>query len=344
MNPINTASTLKEPTHTESDDLSSQSEASCTVESKIPRSEHSHPQGKHIAQRPAKEWNCDYGCPDVWDLEFEQAVVNGTKKVTSEKISSKELVQYCSNARATIAKKRNNKQALFFGKKRSEPSFTCMKKNKYSYALDRAVNIKYDDCFSKDCNNHTLEWMGITFSPFKKKFRYGLVLGVIKGEKIPLTQYVFSPLLNSQAVQIFFGSEQSDYISGLSDRKESGVWLHSDPKKTDQVMDYVYQLINVALQGDLTVIPKLHWWYVHLAPDHRGSGGIAEMITSILCRLHGVDLPPWKEGVAPSVEVLLEPSEEEFCKKYHELFASNNYELKKLFQGTPLCQHSCRLF
>ena len=257
-------------------------------------------------------------------------------------------MQHCANARSDIAELRGNKYKELFGQKRTESAWTFIhkNKNKYGYALDRAINIQYDDCFANKCSDHTRKWMGNVFHPFDDDFRYGLVLGAIKGVKIELTQYVFSPFFDDQNLNYWFGPGPDNYVSGAGSgiRKESAVWLHTAPGNIDQVMDHIGQLINEAIQGDLTVIPKIHWWYVHLAPDNRGSGGIAEMIISILCRSHGIDLPAWKEGVAPSVEVLLEPSEEVFCKRYHELFATNRSDMMYFFNpALSGNQRICRL-
>lgn len=101
-------------------------------------------------------------------------------------------------------------------------------------------------------------------------------------------------------------------------------------------MAHLENLVVQAIAGDLSVIPSIHWWYVHLAPTCRGSGEIAEMITNTLRRLHDFDLPPWKDGVIPSVETLLEPNEEKYCTRHHELFAQDQEYLKMRFKKTGL--------
>ena len=104
----------------------------------------------------------------------------------------------------------------------------------------------------------------------------------------------------------------------------SALWLHTDKSQHDKVMSHIYKLIDRVIEGDMTVIPKIHWWYVHLAPTCRGSGSIAEMTVNTLCRLHGIDLPPWKKDIAPALEVLLEPNEDRFCRNYYKLFADES--------------------
>ena len=158
--------------------------------------------------------------------------------------------------------------------------------------------------------------------------------GFIDGKPIPLTQYIFCPRTYDHRryeSESWFGMGDNNYIG---DNKESGIWLHTGREQIPIVLEHIEELIDKAIAGDLSVIPRIHWWYVHLAPTWRGSGGIAEMITNTLCRLNGVCLPEWKQGVAPSIEVLLEPNEEKFCRNYHKLF---EYEksLKDIFTEIP---------
>ncbi len=314
------------------------------IRPEIPPQKNAEYRGKHMVQRSAEEWGFRYGDPKIWDDMFEEAVISATKKLQSENMKSKELVEYLSGKRAAIAKVRKNPCADEFGKIR--PEYTCVytfiskNENIYGYALDRAVNIKYDEHFSAECCPHTVTWMKtIALQSCSKAFGYGLVSGSLQGEKIPLTQYVYIPVFAKDSLRASFGADPDDYVFGVRSRKETALWLHTNPKHINKVMEHIYSLIDKALSGDLTTIPRIHWWYVHLAPDHRGSGGIAEMITNSLCRLHGHDLPAWSQGIAPSVEVLLEPSEEKFCENYHKLFACGHDNLRKIFSGTSA--HSC---
>uniref|UniRef100_UPI00214922CE hypothetical protein n=1 Tax=Endozoicomonas sp. YOMI1 TaxID=2828739 RepID=UPI00214922CE len=85
------------------------------------------------------------------------------------------------------------------------------------------------------------------------------------------------------------------------------------------------------MAGDLSVIPRIHWWYVHLAPTVRGPGGTVEMIIHALCAANGYYLPGWAKGIAPSIEVLVEPNEDAFCQNYHQLFEAHQGALQMLF-------------
>ncbi len=305
------------------------------AEPEIPQPQDIEYQGKHIAQRSVAKWNSLYGDPKIWDDMFEYAVVNATKKLKSGEMGSRELVTYLSDLRGTIAAVQKNSAANKFGQKRVENTCTLIRKNNiYGYALDRAVNINYDENFSAECIYNIIKWLGKALGPFTKGFRYGVVLGSIKGETISLTQYIYCPFSHFDVLKKVFGYEPDNYVLGIASRPESVVWLHTDPKKINKVMEHIYSLVDKALTGDLTTIPRIHWWYVHLSPDCRGSGGIAEMITNTLCRLHGYDLPAWNQGIAPSVEVLLEPNEEKFCENYHKLFACGHDDLRKIFTDT----------
>ena len=171
----------------------------------------------------------------------------------------------------------------------------------YGYALERAIKIPYDkkhftESKSIDCQS----WQQIYLQAFQGyKLRYGLVQGYIAGQPVPLTQYVFCPRVyenRKYECEKWFGRHEDDYIGT---NRESAIWLHTSREQIPIGIKHIEELIQKAIDGDLTVIPRIHWWFVHLAPTLRGSGGIAEMIIKTLCRLHNEDLPPWNEGIAP---------------------------------------------
>lgn len=60
--------------------------------------------------------------------------------------------------------------------------------------------------------------------------------------------------------------------------------------------------------------------------------GSTSLFNQYVGRYHNLDLPPWRDGVAPSVETLPEPNEERFCAYYHELFVFDHDELKERFK------------
>ena len=300
--------------------------------------------GKHIAQRSVSQW-INYGNPEDWDREFEMAVLQAVESINEGKLGSKYLIEHFQTVRFQIASKRKNVFAEKFCARRDyypknikDLHYTDIYRTHpvYGYALERAVKLPYDDKhFLKLQTDLGKDWAHIAYNDQDAKdfLRYGLVQGYINDEPIPLTQYVFCQKQEHTCFksEAFFGVCDEDYIG---ENKESALWLHTDREQIPSVLKHIERLIDKALNGDLSVIPSIHWWYVHLAPTSRGSGGTVEMITNTLCRLHGVDLPPWKEGVAPSIEVLLEPSEEKFCANYYKLFSSNQDELKIRFQKT----------
>lgn len=301
-------------------------------------------EGKHIAKRGVSEW-LDYGDSKIWDAEFEKAVLEAVTLVQNRTLKSVDLIGYFEKKRNEIAVKRQNKKSFKFGLRRDDPSqfskvnyartyYTplCLT-SPYGYALGRACMIPYDGEHYVEKQSSAGQFWSDRFYPFPSALKYGLVQGKIEDQNIPLTQYVFAPRIKKYEAEVCFGNYDKDYISS-SDGLKSAIWLHPEREIIPQCMEYIHEMLKKALSGDLTVIPKIHWWYVHLAPTWRGAGGIAEMLTNTLCRVHGVDLPPWKEGVAPSVEVLLEPDEERFCSNYHQLFENNQLELKGLFKAS----------
>ena len=301
-----------------------------------------YPPDKHLAQRPVEEWE-DYGClgSGIWSQLFEQSVLEAKKRVAEDDWTAKDLISFFETRRGEIAQKRKTKATNEFGVRRDRPedaeknilTSTFLYSRHYFHGMERAVSLPYDgkNFLEKD-DSDLAQLFRERFRGHLKSLRYGLVQGYIDGEGIPLTQYVFCPRNKRHRrceSEDWFGKKDEFY---LGQNRESAIWLHTDKKLISRVMEHIESLADKGLKGDLTVIPKIHWWYVHLAPTHRGSGGIAEMLTNTICRLHGVDLPAWETGVAPSVEVLLEPDEERFCQNYHQLFSENRDYLKERFQ------------
>ena len=300
------------------------------------------PPDKHLAQRPVEEWE-DYGClgSGIWSQLFEQSVLEAKKRVVEDEWTAKDLISFFETRRGEIAQKRKTKATNEFGVRRDRPedaeknilTSTFLYSRHYFHGLERAVSLPYDgkNFLEKD-DSDLAQLFRERFRGHLKSLRYGLVQGYIDGEGIPLTQYVFCPRNKRHRrceSEDWFGKKDEFY---LGKNRESAIWLHTDKKLISKVMEHIESLADKGLKGDLTVIPKIHWWYVHLAPTHRGSGGIAELLTNTICRIHGVDLPAWEKGVAPSVEVLLEPDEERFCQNYHQLFSENRDYLKERFQ------------
>ncbi len=210
-----------------------------------------------------------------------------------------------------------------------DPGWTPMYCPAYKYAIERAVALEYESNKFTDKQSeagHAWEEKYFRRNEGRGQLRYGLIIGEIGSDEIPLTQYIFCNLPRFENNSYFGG-----YECFKGQNKESAVWVHPDKKYTEIVMEHIHDLIDKALKGDLSTIPAIHWWYVQLAPVVRGPGGIAEMITNTLCRLHGVDLPEWRDGIAPSVEVLLEPCVDRFAQRYHELFKENQKKLRNVF-------------
>ena len=313
--------------------------------SKIPKFEPTSIEGKHIAKRKVDQWP-DYGDSKIWDIEFESTVIDALDRIKSNNLKLPCIIEHFEKIRSTIASKRKNPKADLFGSRRDVKAHLFSSKSyltyiyrqhkAYGYALERAVKIPYDGKhYIESKSDDGIYWADRHFygSGALGSLRYGLVQGYIDDRPIPLTQYVFCPRTlehRRSESERWFGTGDANYIG---DNNESGLWLHTGKEQIPIVLKHIEELIAKAKAGDLIAIPRIHWWYVHLAPIWRGSGGVAEMMTNTLCRLHNIDLPPWKEGIAPSVEALLEPDEEKFCSNYHQLFESDQEKLKILFKA-----------
>ena len=302
-------------------------------------------EGKHIAKRNALQW-IHYGDPNIWDIEFEGAVRDAVDSIKRGTLKPSCIIKHFEEIRREIAAKRRNPKVDKFGLRRDTQTNKewnksywtkmCHSHKAYGYALERAVKIPYDGKhFIEAKSEDGVFWERYNFygRGAKGSLRYGLVQGFIDCKPIPLTQYIFCSRTDDHRrceSENWFGLGDHDYIG---DNKESGIWLHTGREQIPMVIEHIEKLIEKAISGDLSIIPRIHWWYVHLAPTIRGSGGIAEMVTNTLCRLHEIDLPPWKEGVAPSVEVLLQPDEERFRSGYYQLFALDQEKLRALFKA-----------
>lgn len=295
-------------------------------------------EGKHLAKRGIKEW-VPYGNPEIFNTMFEEGVLKAASGVIEKKWNAPKLVEFCESWRSEIEGKRGYEGHELFGLRREsalkkkprlyDPGWTSMSCPAYRYAIDRAVSLEYEsDKFIAEQSQAGKKWEEKYFRKNGGRgcLRYGLIQGKIGSEKIPLTQYIFCDLPRFEN-DSYFG--RAECFKGKN--RESAVWVHPDKIHTEKVMKHINSLIDKGLEGDLSVIPAIHWWYVQLAPVVRGPGGIAEMIINTLCRLQGLDLPEWNDGIAPSVEVLLEPCIDRFSQKYHQLFKDDSNNLQNAF-------------
>lgn len=299
-------------------------------------------EGKHLAKRDAKEW-MQYGNPEIYNQMFEEGLIKAAEGIKEDKWGSDKLVSFCESWRSNIEEARGNKDYKLFGKRRGEIwssnphlsglGWTSISKPAYRYALDRAESLETDgDKYIQKKSDAGKKWEGyFRRMGGKGDLDFRLIQGKIGSEMIPLTQYVLSNCAKFENCR-FFGSIE-DFYDSNGKRRPSVVWVHPDKIHTEKVMSHIHSLIDKALEGDLSVIPKIHWWYVQLAPVARGPGGIAEMIIKTLCRINGLDLPEWNDGIAPSIEVLLEPCIDRFSENYYLLFKENHKELKDKFLG-----------
>ncbi len=272
---------------------------------------------QHTAQRG--EW-LDYGNENDWNLEFEKSVNDAVTRIRHDELTPKSLISHLAGERHRIALKRENPDSQKFGARRdecpqlflNEICYTPLRaeRNCYGYALQKAIEIECDgNNYADSMGENGAIWYQYLcdvrqgkISGFENNrkceftFRYGLVQGFINQKPIPLTQYVFCPRIQNNKIaecEEFFDVFDESYIG---ESEESAIWLHTSVKQIEPVLSHIETLVGRALKGDLTVTPRIHWWYVHLAPTWRGSGGIAEMLVHTLCKLHGHILPPWKEG------------------------------------------------
>ncbi|USE38242.1 hypothetical protein [Endozoicomonas sp. SCSIO W0465] len=204
----------------------------------------------------------------------------------------------------------------------------------YAYKQDQVVSL----CRDRQCHKHNQKDLAQITTMCKDVFgdhhhetivehsSFRLVKGKNNdGQMIPLTLFVCADL-SSEATHRF----EIDGIFPKSKKKPNGtLMIHTDFKKLPVWMEHCMQLGTKIIAGELNLIPHLHWALVHSSVTGRGSGGIAEMLVHGLCRYHGISLPGWKEGVAPSLEALCEPEVEAFAEHYLDLFESVTPEMQE---------------
>jgi len=116
---------------------------------------------------------------------------------------------------------------------------------------------------------------------------------------------------------------------------EKGKWAYfwvtpKDGKDTKTVMTHVDKLQKELLQlGKATdensldpinkKVAEIHWHLVQDAPYLRGTAGISDVTTKTIYEALGVQVSPWKKGLAPDLEALVTPLDD-FVEKYPKMF------------------------
>lgn len=278
-----------------------------------------------------------YGDPDVFNTEFRLFVDRVKNRIIQKDITAEDLIEEAINTRKNIEITRNNNEADDFGLLRNNLHNFCLNtplNTTYSCGKQRAVALMHNEFFinhrtreGENFINHITSEYGL--SPFEiNNIHSGVVVGHAGDNKVYLTQILTSPRINKSGMYYYFGRYDEHYVGR---GKRSALIIHTDPDQLIPGLQHVQGLIDQAMAGDLSVIPRIHWWYVHLAPTVRGPGGTIEMIIHALCAANGYYLPGWAKNTAPSIEVLVEPNEEAFCRNYHTLFEAHQGALRMLF-------------
>lgn len=222
-------------------------------------------------------------------------------------MGSEDLIMHFEEKRGEIARNRDTRRDDAFGRRRplleAPPVCTSLRNsenNPYAYALGRALSIQCQKSYKNILGAHGRRYLDYIVPETKfcqeqrPYFRFGIVKGFIGDIEVPLTQTIILSLKkqypnpSDRRGGAEFGWSRTNYIG---ENEESAIWVHTDPEKIDIVMPHIQNLVERAVQGDLTVIPKIHWWYVHLAPTTRGPGGTAEILINTLCQLNEIELP-----------------------------------------------------
>lgn len=104
------------------------------------------------------------------------------------------------------------------------------------------------------------------------------------------------------------------YLFENTGEKEKFVAVHTPPatsvkpvlKHIEKLYKDVTSIKKVKTQEDLNFankkIAEMHWYFTQVMPFKRGSAGIADVFTKSIYESLGVQVHPWKQGVAPDLE------------------------------------------
>ncbi|USE35472.1 hypothetical protein [Endozoicomonas sp. SCSIO W0465] len=294
----------------------------------------------HLVKRD--NW-VQYGNPNTFNAGFRAFVNIAKESIIQKELTVKTLIESAIEVREKIEIIRNHEKAHEFGLRRYDPKsmqnyhkkylHTPLYCKAYSCGNKRAVELDHNEYFINEATDEGkgfirfLALIGAYPSEIDE-IHHGVVVGNAGNEKVYLTQILTSPRICKYEVESFFGRFDDNYVGN---EKRSALLVHTDPHQLDRGLRHVQGLIEQAMAGDLSVIPRIHWWYVHLAPTVRGPGGTVEMIIHALCAANGYYLPGWTNDIAPSIEILVEPDEDAFCQNYHKLFEAHQDALQMLF-------------
>ncbi|WP_257294796.1 hypothetical protein, partial [Endozoicomonas sp. YOMI1] len=233
------------------------------------RSENSN----HLVKR--EDW-IPYGDPDVFNTEFRLFVDRFKNRIIQKDITAKDLIAEAINTRKNIEVTRNYICADEFGLLRNNPKAIskyrklCLHtrlNTTYSCGKQRAVALTHNEFFINHRTKEGEKFVNLISSKYQlypceiDNIHYGVVVGNAKDNKVYLTQILTSPRIKVFGMEYIFGRYDEHYVG--EDRR-SALIIHTDPDQLIPGLQHVQGLIDQAMAGDLSVIPRIHWWYVHL--------------------------------------------------------------------------------
>lgn len=109
------------------------------------------------------------------------------------------------------------------------------------------------------------------------------------------------------------------------------VWINSSIENMEVALDeaehYFKELRRLTrkphspnnLNKALRSAAAIHWLYIQAAPILRGTAASTDMLTKVLLDMLDIDVPKWKEGLAPDLEALVTPFEQ-YVENYPNFF------------------------
>ena len=128
--------------------------------------------------------------------------------------------------------------------------------------------------------------------------------------------------------------------TGLNWEGYNLTWDHAPPESTPLVMEHIKEIYNgldsykASSKDEKTLskinkdVAEIHWYFTQVMPYRNGSAGIADVLTKTIYESLGVQVSPWKKGIAPDLEALVTPLDE-FVKNYESYFTKSPYFMEK---------------
>ncbi len=158
------------------------------------------------------------------------------------------------------------------------------------------------------------------------------------GKNNRLSPYInrFRTLLSEKNCNPYIAKEKGIELSKIQLNNEKYEIIHPHSANVKKVLNHIETVYNNITSGktpgNLEQINKqigeIHWFFAQATPYYRGSAGIGDILTKAIYESHGIQVSPWKPGVAPDLEAFVTDLED-YKNNYSHLFETPPYWMAK---------------